>query len=827
MKKLLTSLLLAFSLPALAQSNSVYNATTYAYTTQVTQGNASTGSSSLMAVPTAFAQGIPFSPYNVNASVTLNRNGANAETVAVSSLANCFQYSVVCTLSGTFSYKHISGETIQSGTYGLQEALNVAMAAGSGTVLIDSTWQGPSGSSLPLAAKGNSNVMIQDNRNPSGAVFYQWNGSAYAATASSNPFQPVLNASSSTVTGSDIGARANTLFTQLLNAGQNGTVTIDPTVANGNQVTTITVPLGDTLDCQNATLNFPGTGHQIIYGGAFVSGTQSKQGRVKNCTLVGAGAVATAVYAGGDPNGVITPSGNYGNNLTLENDVIEGFATGYTHGSNSYNNVISNTQFLDNTNNIVSAPTNATNEGEATMVVDGSVISNATNCGFYLNNVDDVYYMSGGHLDYNASGGVCGTAANIELNQVWKEQLLGPIVNIVGPSTAVDIVKDTGGQVVLSGAGTSADIWHVEGLFETQVLVQNQTIEQPTGTITNAIGVGATTGATVCLNGIAGPHGYGIAGTINAGCKSQSPTQINYGASEAIFSPTTTYQTATQGWNITWNLELNSLSGEMDFVNVHGGGVGGFVFCDGAFNYTPSVCQFKIDTNGNTTATGNSNAMQFNYPTVTAGPNGQEFNDLFTISGMNSGAISGGGGSFAVNNTVQDVNHPANAALNSGTTTAEGYYATGESTQDWQSLNTTPGWIFDTIVYVPVLPATTPASFEIGLYHTATAIQASGNGQGFYLSSANANANHWYCSYGANVNTDSGVAATSAWTHLSMLQNGTNLLWYVNGAQVCSTPIANVTSISSYINWKVETLTASTAVVLYIDAYTMQRNLTR
>jgi hypothetical protein len=130
-------------------------------------------------------------------------------------------------------------------------------------------------------------------------------------------------------------------------------------------------------------------------------------------------------------------------------------------------------------------------------------------------------------------------------------------------------------------------------------------------------------------------------------------------------------------------------------------------------------------------------------------------------------------------------------------------------------------------VYVPVLPATTAAAYEVGLYHNPQTPQNAGGGQGFYLSSANANPNHWYCSYGANVNTDSGASATAAWTHLSMVQNGTNLLWYINSVQVCSTPIANVTSISSYTNWKAETLTSGTAISMYIDEYVFQRNLER
>jgi hypothetical protein len=198
MKKSILLVLLLVCVSAFAQSNSVYNATTYAYATQVAQGNSLTGSASIVANPTAFALGIPFLPYNTNASITINRNAATAETVTLSSIANCYPNSLTCTLYGSFSYKHISGETIQSGTFGLQEAINVAMAAGSGTVLIDASWQGPSGTSLITSAKGNNNVMIQDNRNPSGAEFYQWNGSAYAQ--SGGPGVTTINGANGAIT---------------------------------------------------------------------------------------------------------------------------------------------------------------------------------------------------------------------------------------------------------------------------------------------------------------------------------------------------------------------------------------------------------------------------------------------------------------------------------------------------------------------------------------------------------------------------------------------------------------------------------------------------
>lgn len=236
MKKLI--FLLAFSLPALGQLNSVYNASTYAYTTQVTQGNSTTGSSSVRANPTAFAQGIPFLPYNLNAPITINRNAANAETLTPSGVSNCFSNSLTCTLSGTFTYKHISGESIQSGTFGLQEALNIAITAGSGTVLIDATWQG-SGTSQITGAAGSTTVMIQDNRNPSGAVFYQWDGTHYVATGGSSTVNSVF------------GRNGNV-------TAQTGDYTCAQVIGCTSKITSIN---GDTTAAQ--TFNAAGTGLSV------------------------------------------------------------------------------------------------------------------------------------------------------------------------------------------------------------------------------------------------------------------------------------------------------------------------------------------------------------------------------------------------------------------------------------------------------------------------------------------------------------------------------------------------------------------------------------
>jgi len=179
-KFIASTLLFLVALMGMAQSK-VYNATNYGSSySNVYSGNA-TGASSLVASPgmvntRTSSQFIPFLPNEV---VTLDKGLSTAETLTVVP-TNCFAGSLNCTLSATFAYKHGAGSVISSGTFGLQEAINQAMLApDSGTVLIDSTWQGPAGSSLITAAVGSTRVVIQDNRSGT-PIFYQWNGSAYA-----------------------------------------------------------------------------------------------------------------------------------------------------------------------------------------------------------------------------------------------------------------------------------------------------------------------------------------------------------------------------------------------------------------------------------------------------------------------------------------------------------------------------------------------------------------------------------------------------------------------------------------------------------------------
>lgn len=163
----------------------------YAY-----QGNVATGSSTIFVngynsmgpnIP-AFIPGLP---------ITIDRGTGTAESLSISSVqicnsgtSNCVTSQIcspgsqLCAVNGTFSYAHGRLATLNSATYGLQEAINTALSEAGGTVLVDQTWSGPSGSSLITAAVGSTAVVIQDNRSGT-PVNYQWNGSVYVEQGSS------------------------------------------------------------------------------------------------------------------------------------------------------------------------------------------------------------------------------------------------------------------------------------------------------------------------------------------------------------------------------------------------------------------------------------------------------------------------------------------------------------------------------------------------------------------------------------------------------------------------------------------------------------------
>jgi hypothetical protein len=212
-----------------------------------------------------------------------------------------------------------------------------------------------------------------------------------------------------------------------------------------------------------------------------------------------------------------------------------------------------------------------------------------------------------------------------------------------------------------------------------------------------------------------------------------------------------------------------------------------------------------------------------------AGPYAVWLDDFFSTANNSLNQIGGTGGTCSANNTYADTNHPGNILLNSFTTSGDGVTCGLQSTSGAVvAANTSAGWMWETAVYVPVLPGTTAGAYQAGLSGGPNASPWT-NGIGFYLSSANTTVNDWYIRYGST-STDCSIAAVAAtWTRLTMVNDGTNVHWYVNGTQ-CGTGVATgsmPTNTMYAANWSAVTLTASTAVTMAVDYVDFQRAVSR
>lgn len=138
---------------------------------QIGMGNYATGVQSpiLILGYTTLSDGTLLEPLNTNAPVQVG-SGPNIETVTPSAVSdpNPIIYNGN-SFTADFANPHGAGDLIASGTWGLQEALNFAAAAGGGTVIVDAGWFGAGGTA----------DMIDDATIPSGtAILNNKNGVA-------------------------------------------------------------------------------------------------------------------------------------------------------------------------------------------------------------------------------------------------------------------------------------------------------------------------------------------------------------------------------------------------------------------------------------------------------------------------------------------------------------------------------------------------------------------------------------------------------------------------------------------------------------------------
>ena len=135
-------------------------------------GFAGTGAQSFTATfgYTTLTDGTVVYPFATTAPISVGQ-GSTFETVTPSSVS-CATPTVylTCQVTATFTYAHAAGESVISGTYGLQEAINYAATLG-GSAVVDGAWASAGGTSTILNAGSlptNGTVGLVDNRNSSG-----------------------------------------------------------------------------------------------------------------------------------------------------------------------------------------------------------------------------------------------------------------------------------------------------------------------------------------------------------------------------------------------------------------------------------------------------------------------------------------------------------------------------------------------------------------------------------------------------------------------------------------------------------------------------------
>jgi hypothetical protein len=149
----------------------LYSATAYAYGViptapaplQIITGSTVSGTFTItcQSTPTAGNDGVKFNP-TTNTPILVG-SGTSQETVTPTAVTLDNLGNILITAA--FANAHSAGDTVRSGTVGLQEAVNAAGAAGGGVVLLSAPWANYGGTSAMIAAAVVPvSVSIVDNR---------------------------------------------------------------------------------------------------------------------------------------------------------------------------------------------------------------------------------------------------------------------------------------------------------------------------------------------------------------------------------------------------------------------------------------------------------------------------------------------------------------------------------------------------------------------------------------------------------------------------------------------------------------------------------------
>jgi hypothetical protein len=245
-----------------------------------------------------------------------------------------------------------------------------------------------------------------------------------------------------------------------------------------------------------------------------------------------------------------------------------------------------------------------------------------------------------------------------------------------------------------------------------------------------------------------------------------------------------------------------------------------------SYHNVNALGQFVFTPYGNdSNFVGTVQAENFAPQSIAAGPGTTYFNDFYTATDTAVAAIGSPSGGNACGIIAGiDVNHPGLLDINSGSASGSGVACIiGGQLSVFTPYNS--AWTWESVVRPITLPGTQAGSYQIGMPDGETT-NIWTNSLGFNLSSGNGVANDWYCMHGSTL-VDSTVAATLAFHRLTMVNNLTNLLYYVDGVQVCSVAVGSLPTTSMMVGGWASTALTGTAQQLYVDYMNFNQQLTR
>jgi hypothetical protein len=265
----------------------------------------------------------------------------------------------------------------------------------------------------------------------------------------------------SPVTGVDPGRTINAALSSVKGFG----IVYLNAAATWNVVTPIVIPGNVILDCQGASLgDFGSSPAFIIFRNTKLSSAVNYGSTgIRNCHVMGPSPAPSSpigLYLGGDPKGVISPSGSYAVNVEISGTTVNGFSCGLSNGNNAWAVKIFNSAFMVNYDHICSPV--ATNAGEKMTMVQTQV-SDAAHLAFNLNTPYTEWTVTNSWCDYNALGCIGGDGVNMQFTGGHIEQPNGPIASVVSGGWNNYLSLSNMEIILASATGTEPGYVEVEG----------------------------------------------------------------------------------------------------------------------------------------------------------------------------------------------------------------------------------------------------------------------------------------------------------------------------------------------------------------------------